>query len=240
MSIKIGTYILTCDDDTDILGNAVDSVALFSDKILLVDTGAPYASQNPRPDAESVRGFYEDAATCYPGKMDYVEIPWDEVAGGHAILRNKATAILGEYDWVCFVDSDEMPSNEFCYEIRGLLENISPEVVTIVPHWLTLWPDEEHYSLKYSQLLSHGRIVRPNKIRWVNAWHEHQNFSGKRHEWSRHILHFRQLFTNRCMRQRGHGGDAWPGINNGIREVSELDASWMPIRYPIEDEKNAQ
>lgn len=237
---KLATYILTCQDDTDILINAVKS-AMSLGPVFLFDTGQGARYQHRLDGLESVYAFYRNCkAQGWP--VYYTDqVQWLDSAVDYAHARNTAGKWLANtYEWVVMLDSDEMLSKEFVHDLPALLhllDSTDNEVVTIAPEWLTLWPDAEHYAVNYSGSLAHGRVYRPKKITWQGPIHEHQHYDGQRMEWPRKILHFRQLFTKRSQRQNGHGGDAWPRINEAVRPVSELPGvSWLAFNWSLDDQ----
>ena len=160
----------------------------------------------------------------------------DEIHFGEA--HNLAKDLLDKYEWVICLASDEMLSREARVDLRPLLNEIDDTevmVVTIRPKMLTFWPDLNHYSVYWSNYLSHGRIFRPKRVRWHNPVHEHQEFDGSFMLWDRYFLHFRQVWGKRCLRQQLKTGDAWPHINDDVRPVSELSVTWQEIVVPFEE-----
>jgi hypothetical protein len=222
------TYILTCQDDTDILINAVKS-AIELGPVWLFDTGQGVRYQHHSEDFIPVYGFYRQCkARGWPVQYSDL-VHWGEQDVDYSTARTKIGRYLAQFcKWVLMLDSDEMLSNEFVHGLPGLLDGISDDIVTIAPEWLTLWPDDQHFAWNYSGVLSHGRIYRPDSVSWTNRLHEHQSYTGKRIEWDRKIIHFRQLFSQRSQIQNGHGGDAWPRISDDIRPISQLEGVTWP------------
>jgi len=250
---SLACYIIACQDDTDVLGNALRSVGTVADTILLVDTGLGSKYQYPRTTQPTVKEFflettaegrysvtYTNQVSLYggedrelattPGRTVRLKIDYSQAL-------NHIGQLLKDYDWVLRLDSDEMLSRELVADLPDYLAGLPSNVVTIAPYLLTLWPsmDMTSYARNYSQALTHGRIYRPLKIGWRNPIHEHQDYDGERVVWPRWWLHFRQIFQKRCIRQNGHGGDAWANMSADIRPVSELNVSWEPIVIPDEE-----
>jgi hypothetical protein len=240
--MRLAGYIISSMDDLDILPNAVESLLGIPSlsTLLIIDPGV-FWTQHPLDPGYTVKEYVE-ATNHRIGKslLQYASVPWDETAGGFSLLRNTAHKMLAKYDWVLFLDSDEIMTREAATYLTPLLHSQPESVSTIAPKWLTLWPDQTHYSPFHSTFLSHGRIVRPKQTSWVNAWHEHQNYTGCRVTWNRYIVHLRQLCGNRCLRQKGHDGSAWSHINDNISEVSELAVHFSIIAWPKGDESQVQ
>lgn len=246
MTAPVATYILTCQDDTDILSNAVNS-ALPLGPVWLFDTGRGARYQRYDDSLPTVWDFYKAHNRDHGLDVHYSDITlWmDPAQVDYGKARNQVSQFLAPmYDWIIMLDSDEMLSLELVRDVPELLRQLAllePKVVTVAPEWLTLWPDARHYSVAYSGVLSHGRIYQPGKVSWRGQLHEHQDFEGDRILWKRKILHFRQLFTNRSQRQNGHGGEVWPYINEEVRPVSDLTAvSWGEFEYPMADREGRQ
>ena len=237
--VDLAAYILTNDEDTDILINPVRSLVGVVDSILLCDVGNTVGLyNNRRPDTQTVREFVDYWKRYEGWPLEYTDATLREDDLFYDWARNKADELLQNREWVMFLDSDEMLSNEGRQSIQEVLQTLNerePGVSTIRPKWLTPWPDMLHYSINYSGTLSHGRIYRPKMISWHNKYHEHQDFKGSALNWDVRILHFRQLWQNRCERQRGHRGDAWSGISDAVGLMSELPVTWGEIVHADED-----
>jgi hypothetical protein len=237
--IPLAAFIPAFQDDTDVLENAVRSLVGLEGlrEILVCDTGPGFYHENFRPEQRSVKDFcgwaqgmgwpvVYDAGLVLKGVQDF------------SVLRNYSHEILGDYPWIIHLDSDEVLTREIQRDLQSLLNGLRPEVVTIAPRWLTLYPDEQTYSVTCSEFLSHGRIYRPKRITWVNPLHEHQNYRGERYEWADHfIIHCRQLFERRCQRQCGHGAAAWPGFTESLRPLSALGVTvtWPTLVWSEEE-----
>lgn len=233
--MNLSAYTITCSDDTDVLWNTVRSVAETGAEHWLLDVGQPFFCQHP-VDGIPIADFVKLARRRIPkARLRHVEVEWSEANGGHAALRNLGLAFTCLDDWTIQIDSDEVLTDGLIEWIANDLPKLPDEIVAVAPKLLTLVPDERHYSTIYSQTMSHGRIVRPTKVKWQGAWHEHQEQKGMRLNIDRYLIHTRQLFTNRCIRQRGHGWEAWQGIRESIRPVDELRQHWLKLDYPPED-----
>jgi len=130
-------------------------------------------------------------------------------------ILNKMLQEPEQPDWVCWIDSDEICTNEFIKDVRPYLESLPPDVSNIVPKWLTLVEDEQHYAPSHSNYLSHARMHHPGVVNWGETWHEHQFYVGIRMGWDRYIVHTRMLYRTRLFVQRTHitlteGG--WPNV----------------------------
>lgn len=174
--MSIAAYMVLFRDDTDIAVNAIASVAQFVDEVLVIDTGEAELCHHPNPNAMAVSEFCESMCDVgYP--VVYTSINWG-IGGNYSLVRNRAGQMLSSHDWIYMIDADEMVTNELAEAIAAQAPTLPLEVVTVAPSWLTLYPDESHYSAYYSHVLSHGRLYRPDRVTWVNSWHEHQNYQG--------------------------------------------------------------
>jgi hypothetical protein len=230
----IAAYIIASHDDTDVCVNAVRSAARFCEEILLVDTGkAALTAGNDKLQLPTVREF--QSMMCDEGlPVTYTSVDWS-LESSLSVARNLAGELLSGYDWIWAVDSDEFATDQLVQRLTDLPHELGPDVVTVAPNNLALYPDERHYSKSLTGPLTHGRLYRPRVITWSNRWHEHQNYNGRKIEIPFYQVHCRQLFTNRCMRQRGHYAEAWKGIADDVREVGELGVTWPSFVYPEED-----
>ena len=239
MVVPLAAFIPAFQDDTDVLVNAVRSLVGLEGlrEILVCDTGPGFYHENFRPEQQSVRDFCIWAQGMgWPVVYD----PGYTIRDRHdfSALRNYSHEVLGNYPWIIHLDSDEVLTGEIQRDLQPLLRSLRPEVATVAPRWLTLYPDEQTYAASCSNFLSHGRIYQPKRITWVNPLHEHQNYRGERYEWADHfIVHCRQLFERRCQRQCGHGAAAWSGFIESLRPLSALGttATWPDLSWPEEE-----
>jgi hypothetical protein len=214
MTTPLAAFIPTFQDDTDVLVNAVRSLVAIEGlrEILVCDTGPGVVRNNPRPNQPTVPQFCKWAQAkgwpvVYSAEFQFSGTP------SYGELCNYYGKILEDYPWIIYLGSDEMLSAELCANLPDLLKTVRSEVSTIAPKMLSLYPDEQTYSAGvHSTYLCHGRIYRPKKITWTNILHEHQKFNGEQLQWDRYLLHFRQLFERRCLRQ-----------------------CWLPIEWPEEE-----
>jgi len=243
MTIPLAAFILTFQDDTDVLVNAVRSLAAVEGmrEILICDTGPGVVRNNPRPDQPTVRQFCDWAHTKH-WPVVYMSDYQFQGAPHYGAACNYYGKILEDYPWIIYLGSDEMLTIELCRDLPDLLAATYANVATIAPKQLSLYPNEQTYSAGYfSTFLTHGRIYRPRKIEWELDLHEHQRYQGEHLQWDNHyILHFRQLFEMRCRRQCGHGaeGGGWSNFKADLRPVAELGVSWLPIEWPQEERHN--
>jgi hypothetical protein len=236
--IPLAAFIPVMQDDTDVLENAVRSLVGLEGlrEILVCDTGPGFYHENFRSEQRPVAEF------CAWAQSEGWPVIYDTGLKGvrdFSVVRNYSHDVLGDYPWIMHLDSDEVVTLELKRDLQDLLRRATPDVVTIAPRWLTLYPDEQTYATTCSGFLSHGRIYQPKRVTWVNPLHEHQNYRGTRYEWEGHfIVHCRQLFECRCQRQCGHGAAAWPGFVAGLRPLGELGhtVSWLPLVWPGEEE----
>jgi len=140
-------------------------------------------------------------------------------------------------DWVCWIDSDEVCSDQFISGIRGFLEAQPPEVTNVIPQWLNLIVDEQHMAGgSHSSWLAHGRLYRPGTVYWGNGWHEHQYYQGKRVQFDARIIHTRGLYRKRLLVQRGHprvSGTDRPLWGDVVApEPIPAGVTWRPLHWP--------
>lgn len=259
--MKIDGYIMSMADDVDVLPDALDSLAKFCDRIFVVDgmMGRGTLSHHPRY-MQSIREWLfhksHDGTDERVGKYQPYEdmmgsshyFSWNEVP---AILyenefldpAHQRNFILGEMakeleqpDWIAWIDSDEVCSNEFINGVRPYLASLPSDVVGICPKWLTLSPDEKHCVRHMSDWLAHPRIHKPNSAYFQGSWHEHMVIDrSKCRQWDVRVIHTRALFMNRLKVQRGHDGVAtgqtplW--ADAVIVDIPE-GVTWATLHYP--------
>lgn len=228
--MKIFSYLISMPDDVDTLPDALDSLAKFCDRIFVVDglMGEKTLSQHPRF-LEPLRDwiitrdeFGVDYNTTPNGLALWNGVPLTLYENEFKTPGGQRNYILGRMaqepeqpNWVVWIDSDEICSNEFISDIRPYLEGLPPDISNVCPKWLTLIQDEQHYAPAHSGWLSHARIHHPGIARWVEQWHEHMNYVGQREAWDRKIIHTRMLFRRRLFVQRGHAvvnEGAWSNV----------------------------
>lgn len=239
--MKIFGYCMTMPDEIDVLPDALDSLAAFCDRVYVVDGGfsATTLCKHPRytePLGNFLLNLSRNGDThirayepyCLYGDLN-IKFHWNGVEcilwehefttpGGQRnwILENMLQE-PEQPDWIVWVDSDEVCSNEFIRDIRPFLAELSPDVSNICPRWFTLIEDEQHYVPEYSNFLSHSRIHHPGIVNWSNEWHENQSYVGRRVEWDSYIIHTRMLFRKRLYVQREHcviNEGAWSSVTS--------------------------
>jgi hypothetical protein len=140
-------------------------------------------------------------------------------------------------DWVCWIDSDEVCSDQFISGIRDFLEAQPSEVTNVVPQWLNLIVDEQHIAGgDHSSWLAHGRLYRPGTVYFNNGWHEHQYYQGRRVQFDTRIIHTRGLYRKRLLVQRGHprvSGHDRPLWGDVVApEPIPAGVTWRPLHWP--------
>ena len=219
-------------DEVDVLPDALDSLARVCDHIYVVDGGMKNAlCQRPRYTAPLNEWFYDQTLICRlftrgPDEGRY-DGEWDNIP--LTLFTNEFTApgtqrnfILGKMlrepqqpDWLVWLDSDEVFSNEFIRDVLPFLEGLSPDVTNVCPKWFTLIEDEQHYTPSHSSWLSHARMHHPGICQWTTGWHESMSYIGGRVNFDRHVIHTRMLFRRRLYVQRGHSvvnEGAWANV----------------------------
>lgn len=201
--MKIHSYVLSMPDERDTLPDALRSLDGFSDKIFVVDGGLGGGTQcyHPRYTAPVSEWIFE----C--GLLAPLKI-WSNEFRTPGEQRNFALGMMAreaeQPDWIFWLDSDEIASNELVNDIRPYLKSMRSGVTNVCPKWLTLTQDEQHYAPSHSNYLSHARIHRPGVVQWSSSWHEHMRYTGERVVWERYIIHTRMLFRKRLLLQHGH------------------------------------
>lgn len=225
-NLIIHGYCMTMPDDCDTLPDAIDSMSSFCDHIYLVDggLGAGTLCQHPRY-IEPIKYWMDSGC----GEHDEYHFVWDMKPltlweNEFKNPGNQRNFILGKMlkepeqpDWIVWLDSDEVFSNEFIRDVRPFLEGLSPDVSNVCPKWLTLIEDEHHYAPAHSNFLTHSRMHHPGIVTYAEQWHEHQHYVGSRVSWDRYVIHTRMLFRRRLFIQRGHAivnEGAWADVTS--------------------------
>ncbi len=108
---------------------------------------------------------------------------------GYASQRNAAlTTIAFKYNWVFFLDADERIPNELVQEIKGNLENISPEITAFSmrrrDYLNGAW-------LKHAQITPYYiRCFRPEKVRYHREINEVIEVAGDVVTLKEHFKHY--------------------------------------------------
>lgn len=255
VGMKIYSYIMAFPDDQDVLANALDSLAPFSDRIYLIDGGMTQGSLCHHPRFTEAIRYWMDRASMFRGYSDglsgasgykylwgarYItlwENPFLDPGNQRNWIIKKMESESEQPDWVCWIDADEVCSDQFISEARNFLEAQPPEVTNVVPQWLNLIVDEQHMAGgNHSSWLAHGRLYRPGTVYWNAGWHEHQYYQGKRVQFDTRIIHTRGLYRRRLLVQRGHprvsGKDnpLWGDVVTP--EPIPSGVTWRPLHWP--------
>ena len=242
----IFSYIISNPDESPVLSDALTSLAKFSDRIYLIDGGLLGGTMIQRPTVSTPLRYWLGASdevqkviqvgNRWVSKWNGVPLILIENTFLHpAAQRNFALDIIEKEpeppDWIVWIDSDEICSNEFAANIRPYLDGVSLSVTNICPKWLTLVGNETLYFPEYSSWLSHARIHRPKTARFSGQWHEHMDYTGERAEWNEYIIHTRMLYRERLYNQRGHARlneGVWSGVNaKPIPQGVTFDLTWL-------------
>jgi hypothetical protein len=220
--VIIHGYIMTMADDADVLPDALNSMAMFCDRVYLTDglMGAGTLCHQQRlftPLKDTLIRYPKFGYDASLARSDaYVftwgDVPvvlWENSFRDPAHQRNwTLTKMLQEPDqpdWIHWHDSDEIASWELIQGIRGYLEKTPPEIAGISVKWLTLVQDEQHCVKHMSSWLAHPRIHRPASAYFQGNWHEHMVIDRSHlASWDVRVIHTRALFTERLRIQRGH------------------------------------
>lgn len=223
LAMIIHSYIMSHPDEAPVLADAITSLAYFSDKIYLVDGGLGGGTICYQP--KHTKSLFEWLNTDTDAMVSakYLWFLWNGVPlvlfdHGFVSPADQRNWILEHMaqdseqpDWIVWIDSDEVCSNEFILDIRPYLESLDTNVTNICPKWLTLIGNEQHCYPEYSSWLAHARIHRPGSVKWEGTWHENMVYTGYREQWDRYIVHTRMLFRVRLYLQRGHAR-----LNEGV------------------------
>ena len=232
-AVRIVSYIISTAMDTAVLGDALNSLAHFSDKIYVVDglqgrgTLCHYPLwTTPIRDWLLTRPEY-DGGDCIPcRKWNGVSFTFLEHEFIHPThQRNWVHGQLMELephaDWVVWIDSDEVCSWEMINGIRDRLKLMPGNVVGVCPIWLNLVQDEQHcVGGQHSTRLAHPRIHRlintdGKPICYSGEWHEHMVIdrpSVVNVDWR--VIHTRALYRRILLVMRGHPmvGKRWSSV----------------------------
>jgi len=243
--MKIVTYCITFPDEADILPNMIAQASKLGD-VWLFDGGrvGSHCQNNKR--APSGIMITDDGLQYAPEDIEipddaiqkiegcrYTSLPWP---GSPGKQRNAALDIMGnEYDWIIQNDSDEVWTDQAVEMIPKLLGEVSHNITNILVKMLHLVKDEDHYWRRHYRHLVHARIHRPGSARWVEGWHEHQNYTGQRMSTDMVLLHTKHLFVNRLQRFYGKGLEMWGDLDYTPLPPGRFGLTWPDMVYPRED-----
>lgn len=201
----IHSYIITFPDETDTLPDALNSMSGFSDHIYLVDGGLGEKKLCWRPRFTMPIREWLPARSWNGVPLTVWENELITPGGQRNWILNRMAQEPEQPDWIFWIDSDEVCSEEFIRDIRPYLEGLPPDISNICPKWFTLIQDEQHYTPSHSNFLAHARIHHPGVVNWGETWHENQFYVGRRVNWDNsYIIHTRLLFRSRLFIQRAH------------------------------------
>jgi hypothetical protein len=248
----IHSYVISMWDDCDVLPDALDSLAHFSDHIYVVDGGIEGGTlcHHPRyetPLAESTFGkLLGDSnfgdrtliTTWNNVPLTLWENPFLDPGNQRNWTLKKMEKEPNQPNWICWIDSDEVTSRQFIDGLRPYLEALNPFVTNVCPKWLNLVQDEHHCVPHMSNWLAHGRLHQPRTVYYNSGWHEHQNYDGERDHWDVRIIHARALYRRRLWIQRGHPMVA--GRDNPLWADAKIEAipfgvSWANLHWPKDE-----
>jgi glycosyltransferase involved in cell wall biosynthesis len=103
--------------------------------------------------------------------------------GNYSVARNYSLDICTT-DWVFFMDSDEIPTNELARDLKEAVTNLPDEALVLRPYILNLVDDTHYFGELWQKGLrygtgNHGRIVRRGHGRWERNIHEIYNYPGR-------------------------------------------------------------
>lgn len=242
MKAPLAVYVICSDDDTPVLGNALRSTwgLEMEPDIYVFHTGPSHLSRNSLEWTPYIYDVVNNNVLCL-ARASVIHSPF----AGQIHFSDKLNEIGGKlsetHEWVLRIDSDEMLTNQLVAVINETFKNPNTmrDISQYSWNWLSLYPDEEHYGASLSGMLAHGRLYRPDRASWHNQYHEHMTVSGgRRTDWvDLYMLHFRQLFAKRCLRQTGFPPSAWSGFVESVKPLSELGrrVTWDRIEWPEEE-----
>lgn len=224
--MKIFGYIIANPDEIDVLPDALDSLATFSDHIYLTDGGLGGGTlcNHPRYTTPLHDVLYEWVSVCQlftHGNSDDIEEytgiwnrtpltlwerPFDNPASQRNWTLNRISKEIEQPDWIVMLDADEVYSLEAETGMRRYLEQLSSDVIGVYQKWLNLAQDEQHcLGGHHSDWLAHPRIMRPGTFYFDGSWHEAMICDrGKLVRWDTRVVHDRSMFRKRLLVQRNH------------------------------------
>lgn len=244
--MKIWSYILVCPDDADTLPDALDSLR-FSDRIYLLDGGNVSLILHPRntvPIKEWIkaRPEYSDAkAGDYPLWNGVPIVVWENTFSSYGQQRNTLLSMLEKEpdrcDWLVWLDSDEVCSDQMINNIRAHLENLPPGTEGVYVKLLNLVQDERHCVGGYhSDWHAHPRIAKVGNHYFSGSVHEHMVIDrSKLARWDVRVIHTRALYRRRLYIQRSHEmvrlkpNPLW---YDAVMEDVPPGVTWKPLRWP--------
>lgn len=251
------SYVMSNPDEVDVLPDALESLSRVSDRIFVVDGGLGGGTLCHHPRFTQPLGKWlanqKGALARYDlaERLDWIHRPgWQPITFREnrflspADQRNWVGRMMAKFspqpDWILWIDSDEILSNELVARIRDELPHVPSNVTNICPTWLTLVEDELHCVEHMSGPLAHARLHRPGSVVWEGNWHEHGNFEGERMWWSERVIHTRALYRRRLWTQRGHSGicgGTTPLWKNAKMIAVPDGVTWPPLDWPKEEKE---
>ena len=261
IAVRMVSYVMTTAMDVQVLGDALNSLAHFSDHIYVTDglQGRGTLCHYPlwtTPVREWILTRPEyDGGDCIPcRKWNGVPFTLMEHEFVHPTdQRNWVHGQLMELepraDWVVWIDSDEVCSWEMIKGIRNRLDLMPGNVVGVCPMWLNLVQDEQHcVGGQHSARLAHPRIHRlintdSTPVCYSGEWHEHMvidRVNVVNVDWR--VIHTRALYRRILLVMRGHPmvGKRWSSVlpnapmfwDDLTVESVPPGVSWPQLHYP--------
>ena len=249
--MKIWSYLIVAPDDADTLPDALDSLS-FSDRIYLLDGGNVSLIHHPRhttPIKEWIKSrpeYDHDDLETHGSYESYTwnGVPivlWENEFVSYGPQRNALLSMLekepDKCDWLVWIDSDEVCSDQMINNIRTYLETVPPDTEGVYVKWLNLVQDEKHcVGGHHSDWLAHPRIVKVGNHRWSGSVHEHMVIDrSKLTRFAVRVCHSRALFRKRLYVQRSHPNirrQPDPLWDDAVIEPVPLGVTWEPLRWP--------
>lgn len=225
--MKIATYCISFPEEYDILPNMVRQAKKLGD-VWVID-GGPRGHLCHHPKKNLDPRILEKMSESLGFR--YIEIPWP---GNPGKQRNSALDVVEVhgYDWIIQNDSDEFWPDQSIEQIQELLPTVQDHVTNVRVKWLSLIDDDQHYCKMYSRHITHGRIHRPETVKWGETWHEHQTFKGTRINTDIRLVHTQFLFLDRLHRMRGHGLEGWANLDHSPLPPNLRGLTWPKLDYP--------
>jgi hypothetical protein len=134
-------------------------------------------------------------------------------------------------NWVIRLDADEVFSEMFAENIKGLLERTGDDVAGYRIRQCNLVGNENYYSKSADKFESIPRIWRNERgIRWESAIHESlTGFSGRILDWDIYVVHYGFLDKFRYLEKARRYSETAGSLVNRVEDLVYRDYDFQPV-----------
>jgi glycosyltransferase involved in cell wall biosynthesis len=156
--------------------------------------------------------------------------------GGLSFARNKGFAVLRDCDAVLFLDSDDLPQENFLEVTSAILQS-SPQIVAVssnIPHVTARKMDLETFMLYFGAAVTSNTLFRCSLIKEMGGFNESLLAGEDSELFLRIVNQHKWLVTHRTNIYRPHGDERPPGEEGRLKHMLFMpNLRWAFIHWAI-------